>query len=534
MLTLLLGAPLAAQACRRVRPRSMPGEVRGAAMPVGHRLRRATVEHASGPAKRVRVAIIGSGPSGLNAAWRLERLGERDFAVFDLEPKVGGTSTYGTDGVVPYPWGAHYVPAPTRDNPALVALLDELGVLLKVPPGAEPRVQEARLVRAPEERLFIDGAWHQGLFPYEGAPKQTFEELKRFNREVDHWVRWRDTRGRRAFTIPVQRCSDDAEVTALDRMTAAEWVEKNGFTSKPMRWYLEYACRDDYGLTLETTSAWALLFYFCARVPSPGKDSEPFIVWPEGNGHLVRHLSGVAGKRVRLGQLVTDVVPHDDHVELSAYDVAGGTLHRYVADYLIFAIPKFIVPHIYRPWREKPPPHLDDFNYGVWMVANLHLSKRPRSKGFPFAWDNVLYDSPALGYVVATHQRLVDHGPTVWTYYHPFVDHDPAKAREKLKAIDHAGFCDSIVSDLSRAHDDVESAIDRIDVYRWGHAMVSPRPGFIWGPARRHAAQPEGRVHFAHSDLSGLALFEEAQDHGIRAAEQILRAMGRRFESLVG
>jgi hypothetical protein len=34
-------------------------------------------------------------------------------------------------------------------------------------------------------------------------------------------------------------------------------------------------------------------------------------------------------------------------------------------------------------------------------------------------------------------------------------------------------------------------------------------------------------LHFAHSDLGGLALFEEANWHGVRAAEAVLRGLGR-------
>jgi hypothetical protein len=33
-------------------------------------------------------------------------------------------------------------------------------------------------------------------------------------------------------------------------------------------------------------------------------------------------------------------------------------------------------------------------------------------------------------------------------------------------------------------------------------------------------------VRLAHTDLSGMALFEEAFDHGLRAAEEALAAMG--------
>jgi hypothetical protein len=61
---------------------------------------------------------------------------------------------------------------------------------------------------------------------------------------------------------------------------------------------------------------------------------------------------------------------------------------------------------------------------------------------------------------------------------------------------------------------------------------VRPRPGVAWGGARRAAARPIGAVHFAHSDLSGVALFEEALDQGVRAAEEVLAARGVARESL--
>ena len=58
--------------------------------------------------------------------------------------------------------------------------------------------------------------------------------------------------------------------------------------------------------------------------------------------------------------------------------------------------------------------------------------------------------------------------------------------------------------------------------------MVRPVPGFIWGEARQAAQAPlSGSLHFAHSDLGGLALFEEANWHGVRAAEAALAGLGQ-------
>jgi hypothetical protein len=168
------------------------------------------------------------------------------------------------------------------------------------------------------------------------------------------------------------------------------------------------------------------------------------------------------------------------------------------------------------------------------MVANLFLTDRPRGLGFPEAWDNVIYESPSLGYVVATHQRGLERGPTVYTYYYPLTDPNPRDARARLLSTDWGGWADVALTDLSRAHRDVRALTRRLDVMRWGHAMIRPRVGLQWGGARLKAQQPLGPVHFAHTDLSGVALFEEAFDHGLRAAEEVLAARGVKFESLRG
>ncbi len=88
--------------------------------------------------------------------------------------------------------------------------------------------------------------------------------------------------------------------------------------------------------------------------------------------------------------------------------------------------------------------------------------------------------------------------------------------------MDWRSWLDFIVRDLSKPHPDIAQLITQVDVFRWGHAMVRPRPGFMWGAARQEAAQSIGNIHFAHSDLSGFSIFEEAQYRGILAAEKIL------------
>ena len=532
VLAAFLGVPAALAACTsREAPPPLPeGEIVGASDVIGHRVRDGLhVALSRDQWQRAGVVIVGGGIAGLSAAWQLLKAGFEDFVLLELERAPGGTARSGTSPLVAYPWGAHYLPAPMKENSALVSLLDEMGVLEGRDNDGEPLVAEQFLCRDPEERVFYRGRWYEGLYLHAGASGEDLAQFDAFNAEVSRLVEWRDARGRRAFAIPVATGTDDADVTALDKITMAEWLDRRGWRSERLRWLINYGCRDDYGLTIDQTSAWAGLFYFCSRVTEPGAEARPLMTWPEGNGRLVSHLYEKVKSKVRLGLAAAEIIPTDANghpgVDVIAVDHEGGNAVGLHSDQVIFAAPHFLSSYVIRPYRENPPPHVAEFQYGAWMVANLFLKDRPKDRGFPLAWDNVLYESPALGYVVATHQRGLDRGPTVFTYYYPLCDADPREARSKLLAAGRDEWADIALTDLSRAHPEIRSLAERLDVMRWGHAMIRPRPGFVWSEARRAASKPYRGIHFAHTDLSGVPLFEEAFYHGTRASKEVLEVM---------
>ena len=531
ILAAFLGVPFAMAACRRNEaPPLPPGEIVGTSDVFGHRLRDEPPMAVPPDAwSNIPVAIVGGGVAGLTAAWRLKNSGFNDFVLFELESAPGGTSRSGSNRSLSFPWGAHYIPAPMKENAALVSLLEEMGVVEGKDKDGEPIIGEQFLCRDPEERVFYKGRWYEGLYMHAGESEEDRQQLQKFNTEVDRWISWRDGRGRRAFTLPVSACSDDAEVTALDRFSIAEWMNQRGMTSPRLRWWVEYACRDDYGMTLEQTSAWAGLFYFCSRVATPGVESQSLITWPEGNGRLVQHMFEKAKANVQLDRAAVELIPvHEngrDRVDVVTLDRQGRNPRGFRVQRVIFAAPQFMARYVVRPYRENPPAHISEFQFGAWMVANLTLKDRPKqtlARNFPLAWDNVLYESPSLGYVVATHQRGLERGPTVFTYYYPLVDENPRNARTRLLETDWRGWAEIVLSYLSRAHPDIRGLVERLDVMRWGHAMIRPRTGFMWGQARREGAKRFRGIHFAHSELSGVALFEEAFDVGLRAANEIL------------
>ncbi|MBK9965962.1 MAG: hypothetical protein IPP07_14070 [Holophagales bacterium] len=189
-----------------------------------------------------------------------------------------------------------------------------------------------------------------------------------------------------------------------------------------LRWFVEYGCRDDFGSSLGETSAWAGIHYFAARLrgDSVTEEAAPFLTWPEGNTRLVACLARAAEGRIATGALVFDVVPAAGGVTIRYFDAARDEVVAVEAAHAVFAMPRYTAGRLLAPWRDAPPAHLAAFSYVPWLVANLTLRDRPRSSGYPLSWDNVLYDSVSLGYVVATHQKGSDHGPTVLTYYRPF------------------------------------------------------------------------------------------------------------------
>ncbi|HYV13111.1 MAG TPA: FAD-dependent oxidoreductase [Pyrinomonadaceae bacterium] len=526
ILAAFLGVPFALAACKRQEVASLPeGEIVGASDVFGHRLRDGL--HVEIPQDRwsnIPLVIVGGGVAGLTAAWRLRNNGFTNFILIELESAPGGTSRSGSNRLISFPWGAHYIPAPLKENAALVSLLDEMGVVEGKDKDGEPIIGEQFLCRDPEERVFYKGRWYEGLYLHAGESADDQQQFQKFNAEVDKWIAWRDGKGRRAFTLPVSGCSDDAEVTSLDRVSMSEWMGARGLTSPRLRWWVDYACRDDYGMTLDHTSAWAGLFYFCSRAPAPKTESQPLITWPEGNGRLVHHLFEKAKDNIQLDRAAVELIPTDNGVDVVTIDHNGREPRGFHAQRVIFAAPQFVARYVVRPYRDNPPPHIAELQFGAWMVANLTLKDRPKpgsQRDFPLAWDNVLYESPSLGYVVATHQRGLDRGPTVLTYYYPLVDENPRVGRTRLLETDWRGWAEVTLSDLSRAHQDIRGLVERLDVMRWGHAMIRPRTGFMWGSARREAAKPFRGIHFAHSELSGVALFEEAFDNGLRVADEI-------------
>jgi hypothetical protein len=524
LLTLFLGAPFAFDACGDRAARFPDGEIVGQSVSLGHVLREErSFEVPADSWRSVKVAIVGGGVAGLSAAWKLSKQNFSDFVLLELEKETGGTSRSEVGGTVSYPWGAHYLPVPFQENTELIELLDEMSLTEGRATNGEVVMKEQFLCREPEERVFYKGRWYEGLYLNAGASDEDKRQFTAFQKQIDQWVNWRDANGKRAFVVPVASCSHDLQVISLDKISFAGWLQQNGFTSERLVWYCDYACRDDYGLKLDQTSAWAGLFYFCSRVRKSGDESQPLITFPEGNGHFVNFLAQKVDDKILRSHMVVSIVPTEKGVDVVC--LADGELRGFQCENVIYSSPMFTAPYVIRDFNGDAPFAANEFRHNAWFVANLFLKDRPKqrfARDFPLAWDNVFYESPSLGYVNATHQKGIDYGAAVFTYYYPMCREE--NGRTKLFDYSWRELADVCLTDVVRAHPDIYELCERVDVMRWGHAMISPRPNFIWSETRAKAQKPYRNIHFAHTDLSGIALFEEAFYHGLRAASEILIA----------
>jgi phytoene dehydrogenase-like protein len=489
----------------------------------GHRLRDGWAVADPGPPVEVPILIVGGGVAGLSAAWSLLRSGLSSFRLLELGRNFGGTAVGGQGPGGPCPFGAHYLPAPLPHNQDLLALLEELGAV-RPRPGGQLHFAEEHLVADPKERVWYRGTWFPGLYPRAAYSRADEAELVRFEARIDALVAQRGVDGRRPFSLPMALGSEDPEFLALDQLDLGAWLTREGFNGKLVREQAAYACRDDFGTEPEVTSAWYGLHYFAARIDRPGEESAELLSWPNGNFHLVQHLAKVIGDRAEAGLVTTQVAPSPDgrRALVTAVERHTGRARRYLADRVILAVPGHVRRRLLSGAWAAPDPTPD---YAPWLVANLHLSKRPGYEGSELAWDNVIHGSKSLGYVVNNHRDGPSHGPTTFTYYLPLTG-DPRTERQKLSSLTWRDAADLVLADLERCHRDLRRNLLRLDVWRWGHGMVRPTPGTLTSVARRDAARPVGPIHFAHTELSGVALFEEAFFHGLRAAAEVRLSLG--------
>ena len=518
--SLLAGAalPLAGSLFGCDRLEEIQGGFTGIAHERGHLLRERKAWPAPSKVHKTRVIIAGGGVAALAAARALRLKGMDDFTLLELEDQVGGNSRSGVVNGIACPLGAHYLPVPGDAAVDVQNLLEELGLRKRV--AGRWVYDERHLCHSPQERLFFNGEWQDGLLPLHGVGRDTLTQYQQFAALVAR------ARQSASWSVPAARTSPSPFMNSLAASTFENYLSQNGLSDPLLRWYLNYCCHDDYGAGIATVSAWAGLHYFASRhgfsaprheggdATEPA-DREGVLTWPEGNGWLTRQLALPLKERLQTDRVVVRIAAGKHGVEVDAFNVATQAVERWQAERCIVALPIFVAARVVESLPEFLRQAASRIRYAPWLVANIHvkspLDDRP---GAPPSWDNVIHDEAphsangaSLGYVDAMHQSLQSvPGATVLTHYRALGD--VPQGRKLLMDKPWTEWRDVILADLARAHPDIAAKATRIDITRYGHAMAVPVPVTGRNPYPHLAAA--GRLSFAHSDWAGYSVFEEA------------------------
>jgi hypothetical protein len=507
------------------RYKHITGGLKGPDQKAGHMLRDKVSLANPVYQRKVKTLIIGGGISGLSAARWLKKEGYQDFELFELEGHIGGNAHAGGNRFSAYPRGAHYITIANNEDELLIEFFKEQGIITHFENGL-PFYNEYYLCFDPEERLLINGQWQEGLIPKFGISAIDQEQIDLFFKLMEKLKREKGHDGKYAFNIPVNDASADEKYRSLDKLSFKSYLTKEGFTSEYLLWYLNYCCKDDYGQKIEQVSAWAGLNYFAGhKGTSANSDAGAVLTWPEGNAFLVGLLRKGLEKQIKTSAMICGLtINKEGKVEVSILDLVKNHVYMVLAENTILAAPQFVNKRLLGQER-RDRFNYDAINYAPWAVANITIENFSSSGLQDFSWDNVPYGMPSVGYVYAGHQQTKrEDNARVITFYLPLCDREPRISRLAAYARNYEQWLDIIIPELEYMHPGITSMIAAVEVWVWGHGMVVPAVNYIWGPERQKAQQPvDNKIFFAHTDLSGISLFEEGFHQGIRAAKSILK-----------
>lgn len=417
----------------------------------------------------------------------------------------------------------------------------------------------------PSGQLLVD-PWGKRL---EGAPIS--EDARR------DLLRIADTRGVRARSQPKEH--GDAASRLLDSMTLEQHLmEQYGISAATVRTFLSPVAGGGSGIGADALSAYA---DYAADVLLPWDYAQGSQMFPGGNAGVARCLVGtlipdawsgpttlqqVARTRVRLDALdragqptrirtgcTVISVRHDAPVDRAAgVDVLyarEGTVYRVRARSVIMAGGSWTSKHLVRDLPESHREAYAQFHRSPCLVANVAV------RHWRFLYDLGIHECrwfEGIGNYFAVRRTATDapvsptispDSPTVLTLKILFsypgepIAEQGSRGRAELLGTPFREYERRIREQLTAmfggggAGFDARRDIAGIILNRWGHAYLSPQPGFFFGRDGRPApgeilrTQPVGRIAFANSDVTGIMDHRTSILEADRAVRQVLERL---------
>lgn len=253
------------------------------------------------------------------------------------------------------------------------------------------------------------------------------------------------------------------------------------------------------------------------------------------------------GLRFRLKSTVIDVqhassVKDAGHVDVTYYQ--DGKVKRVKAKTVVVSIGGWVARKIVSDMPEPIVKAYSQFYHSPILVVNVALRNWRFLNKLGIAagrW----FDGFGRFFAI---RRPMDTGdatqafdpdkPTVMTFYVPFNNpgfspkEQGAIGRAELLSKSYADYEKEIVDQMTKMFSAygfvAEEDVAGIVLNRWGHAYISPQPGFHFGKDGEDAPidvvkKGFGRIRFGHSELSGYMSHTRALNEGARAADEAMR-----------
>ncbi|MBR1375531.1 MAG: twin-arginine translocation pathway signal [Cardiobacteriaceae bacterium] len=503
-------------------------------LPFGHLTRKKELVEISAKYK-CKVLILGSGGAGLSAAWYLKKNNFTDFILAEGFEKNGNNASFNYEDLTA-PSAAHYLALPSQESVFVREMLEDLKILEEGKNNKTPTYREIDLVHSPAERLFYKQKWQEGFLPE--LDKDTVRFFEFINKIKGLYGKDK----RKIFSIPIAEMAADNDYLELDDISFKEWLKREKYYSFSLKWYLDYCCRDDYGRGINEISAFAGLHYFAAR----NNELDSVLTWNGGLSYIAEKLreyiefveikddillNNAINKPKSINFAALEVREKEDFVEVVLINPKTQKSILIQAEQVISAMPlmvaKYVINEFYKYAKVGINEELNLPVYSPWLVSNFVLNRFPKEqKNTAMSWDNVIYGSDALGFVYSRHQEIFTAKPkkAILTSYSALNQLPAIEMRKKLKSISKTRLLHIASKDLIKVYGKrFWNCVEYVDIAIRGHAMCSPLPGYLTNQTLINLRNHHSRIFFAHSDLSGYSIFEEANYWGVMAAKKILQ-----------
>ncbi len=531
------------------------------------------------------MVIIGGGFSGIGAAYQFhKKFGEtRKCLVLENHPVFGGEAKqneFEVDGYRLYgPQGSNDFGPPRKDGDDLIAdiyrdtgLPFEFEFVTKDP--------EKTKVEAPLENYYgmfwEEERYDTGYFMGEDADTPWV-----VNPREDDLARlpWSDE-----FKAELNRAFEDKEVYYtgkdldrwLDSMSYKDLLEKVlGYSPKVTEYFDPIIANSMGGVGADVYSA-----YSARLLELPGtqagykfdRDKDPGAYsFPGGNTGIFRHIvkylipdSIKGGKlfeeilynpinfaaldqpenpiKIRLNSTAIDVShagsrESSEHVNVTYHQ--DGMVKKIKAKTVVMSIGGWVARKIVSDMPDQIVEAYKQFYHSPILVVNValrnwrFLDRLGISSGRWFEGFGTCFSIRRPMKTGKATQPFDPDKPVVMTFYVPFnnpgfpMEEQGPIGRAELLSKSYRDYEQEIVDQMNKMFSadgfDAERDVAGIVLNRWGHAYISPQPGFHFGKDGQDAPKDIvkkgfGRIQFGHSELSGYMSHTRALNEGARAA----------------